>query len=161
MWGVYSPGLVTTRPSSQAMPAEGRLWQIHLEPSMSDLWDFGLWDIWPEWWENMTWPTKKTMRKTMTMANTFREHSQRGIFEDILNTPHTPHATFLYKRETTLLHQFSSSSHSNNTITSSSGLPSPLFPLFLTFQPYTKMQHIFQPNPRKDNVIVKILLWIL
>ena len=98
------------------------------------------------------------MRKTMTMANTFREHSQRGIFEDILNTPHTPHATFLYKRETTLLHQFSSSSHSNNTITSSSGLPSPLFPLFLTFQPYTKMQHIFQPNPRKDNVIVRILL---
>ena len=34
-------------------------WQIHLEPSMSDLWDFGLWDIWPEWWENMTWPTNK------------------------------------------------------------------------------------------------------
>ena len=38
---------------------------------------FDLWDIWLEWWENMTWPTKKTTTKT----NTFKEHLQRAIFE--------------------------------------------------------------------------------
>ena len=32
-----------------------------------------LWDICSEWWENITWPTKKT--------KTFREHLQRAIFE--------------------------------------------------------------------------------
>ena len=48
---------------------------------------FHFWDIWSEWWGNMTWPTKKTTTKTktntktMTMTNTFREHLQRGIIE--------------------------------------------------------------------------------
>ena len=40
---------------------------------------FDLWDIWSEWWEDMTWP-KKTM--TMTKTNTFGEHVQRVILEN-------------------------------------------------------------------------------
>ena len=48
---------------------------------------FDLWDIWSEWWENVTWPTKKTTTKTntntktMTMTNTFKGHLQRAILE--------------------------------------------------------------------------------
>ena len=45
------------------------------------------WDIWSEWWGDMTWPTKKTKAKTMTktktMKNTsiFREHLHRAILD--------------------------------------------------------------------------------
>ena len=39
-----------------------------------------LWDIWSDWWGNMTWPTKKT--KTMTKTSTFREHLQRAILNN-------------------------------------------------------------------------------
>jgi len=46
-----------------------------------------LWDIWSEWWRDMTWPKKKTMTKTntmtktMTKTNTFRKHLQRATLE--------------------------------------------------------------------------------
>ena len=36
-----------------------------------------LWDIWSEWWEDMTWPKKMTKTKTKT----FWEHLLRAILE--------------------------------------------------------------------------------
>ena len=40
------------------------------------------WDMWWEWWGDMTWPKKsKTMTMQMTMTNTFREDPQRVILE--------------------------------------------------------------------------------
>ena len=49
----------------------------HQKRAISETCD--LWDIWSEWWEDMTWPTKKTMTKTNTKTNTFRELLQRAI----------------------------------------------------------------------------------
>ena len=41
-----------------------------------------LWDIWPDWWGDMTWPKQTmTMTMAMTMAMTFKEHPQRAILE--------------------------------------------------------------------------------
>ena len=46
-----------------------------------------LWDIWSEWWGDMTWPTKKTITETKTMTKTikmtkiFREDPERATQE--------------------------------------------------------------------------------
>ena len=53
----------------------------HLQRAIPETCD--LWDIWSDWWGDMTWPKKETMIKTntktetMTKTNTFREHLQR------------------------------------------------------------------------------------
>ena len=53
----------------------------HLQRAILETCD--LWDIWSEWWGDMTWPKQKTMTKTKTktMTNTFGEHIQRTILE--------------------------------------------------------------------------------
>ena len=44
-----------------------------------------LWDIWSEWWENMTWPTKRQRQRQIQrqwqihLENTFKERSLRIV----------------------------------------------------------------------------------
>ena len=55
---------------------------LHLQRAIFETFD--LWDIWSEWWGNMTNNKKTTTKeetKTRTISNTFREHLQRAIPE--------------------------------------------------------------------------------
>ena len=58
-----------------------------------------LWDIWSDWWENTTWPTKRQrqrqIQKTKTMRYTFRKQTlilSQPISPDVLSLQwvHTP-----------------------------------------------------------------------
>ena len=42
-----------------------------------------LWDIWSEWWGDMTWPTKKTMTKTNTRKKTMTQALTKTVTKTI------------------------------------------------------------------------------
>ena len=53
----------------------------HIQRAILDTCD--LWDIWSEWWGDITWPTKRQWQRqiqknTNAMTNIFREHIQRA-----------------------------------------------------------------------------------
>ena len=59
----------------------------HIKGAPSIFRTFDLWDIWSEWWENMTWPTKRQQQRRRQIQwqwqihfeNAFKERSLRLV----------------------------------------------------------------------------------
>ena len=76
-----------TKTNTKTMTKTKTFWEYILKAILETC---DLWDIWSEWWGDLTWPKtnykykdKKTM--TMTKTNTFREYLQRAILETCEN----------------------------------------------------------------------------